>query len=63
MGSYISSALNLKTLAQQNLIDYFASNLQETIADQNLNAKGIIRITTMVQLIHYCSAKEKKVKL
>jgi len=40
VGSYISTALNLKTLAQQKLIDYFAFNLQETTEDQNLNAEG-----------------------
>ncbi|KXG26081.1 hypothetical protein SORBI_3006G048600 [Sorghum bicolor] len=33
---------------------------KETIAEQNLNANGIIRITTMVQLIHYCRQKKKK---
>jgi len=40
VGSYISTALNLKTLAQQKLIDYFAFNLHETTEDQNLNAEG-----------------------
>ena len=39
VGSYISTALNLKTLAQQKLIDYFAFNLHETTEDQNLNAE------------------------
>jgi len=57
VGSYISTALNLKTLAQQKLIDYFAFNLQETTEDQNLNAEGIYRMTATVQLIHYYSQK------